>query len=231
MTNAALEASTGVKASGHAYYRLPDGSISSGGAGDVEMVWLRRGGWERLDAYGIFFMDGIYMANHPYEPILMRGGEKEFSPHQIITEGMWQNPPLVPGCNQVISDAHKRHTSACMRTAWAPTWPQVDPSTPRAFPFNFCERALPTVQARDQHESVAHKEEKGQIRSGEHLANAMLRGFGQQSSPESPAPHIAPSAALDVRELLGGIKLTKAQRAQLAEKGVLVEVNDGNEET
>ena len=55
--------------------------------------------------------------------------------------------------------------------------PQIDGLGLTPVPCQLCERILPTEIARNQHESVAHAKEKGEVRMGEALADALVRGL------------------------------------------------------
>ena len=166
----------------HLYYRLPDGSIDHGSADPVEQRRLMEGGWVPLPQYGRLDILYVYIGWHPLEPLFIRGGAKELSAEQVIANGYWQNPPKIPGCRIVLNPDHVHHKAECWVGAEEVAFPQVPPDTPRSFICTFCRRAFPVEMARDQHASVMHQKEQGDLRAAEMMAKALgeaMRGVGR----------------------------------------------------
>jgi len=200
----------------YGYYRQPNGWITVSPASDLDELHYTRRGWTRLSRYGRIEMSAEYAADHPLEALLMLGGAKELSREQIIESGLHLNPPLIPSCKTPLSQAHPRHTHGCMDGAKPAHFPQINKTDLIPYPCTFCERVLPTKEALDQHESVAHKEEKGEIRGGQAIADALIRGFGG-TAPAVTQP--------DILSVLSKVGLNKTQRAALAAAGVILEGN------
>ena len=173
----------------YAYYRQPNGWITVSPGTELEELWYRKEGWEPLPEYGRLEMGNEYAANHPLERLFMLGGAKELPVDQIIKMGLHLNSPLVPVCERRLDQHHKRHAAACWVGAKPVEFPQLK-NPPKALECRFCDRNnLPTEQARDQHEGVAHKEEKGEIRMGETLAGSLVEGLREG---QTPVPSIHP---------------------------------------
>ncbi len=169
----------------YGYYRQANGWITVSVVTDLEELKYRREGWEPLHQYGRFDMTTEYAADHPLEQLFMFGGAKELIPEQIIQCGLHLNPPLVPTCRHRLDQDHKLHTAACFEGARPVEFPQIEGMDIEPRPCRFCENApYPTDAARNQHEKVCHKEEKGDIRTGETLAAAMVKGL-TPASPEA----------------------------------------------
>lgn len=160
----------------YGYYRQPNGWITVSPATDLEELKYRREGWEALTRYGRIEMSTEYAADHPLEALFMFGGAHELSVEQIIESALHLNPPLVPRCRQPLNQFHKRHTAPCWQGAEAVSFPQLE-SPPPGLNCRFCDRVLPTEEARSQHESVMHQKEKAEIRSGEALATSLVQGL------------------------------------------------------
>ena len=196
MTNAIAEAqarglSLRIRPS-YGYYRQPNGWLTVSPASDLDELHYTRKGWTRLGQYGRIEMTAEYAADHPFEALFMLGGVHEFSREQIIESAMHLNPPIVPGCRTPLSQNHPRHNGVCMATAYTVEFPQITEADLVSFQCRFCQRApFSTDLARDTHEGVMHKEEKSDIRTGETLAAAMVKGL---SGPvkETAAPVEAP---------------------------------------
>ena len=163
----------------HIYYRQPNGWITSGAASLIERAKFMAEKWEPLDRYGRLDVHYPYTNNHPFEALFQRGGAEEMCVEQIIANGFWQNPPEIPGCNIAISPDHMSHDEVCWADHRTVEFPQVPVDTPKYFTCQFCPAMynLPTEQARNQHENVAHKKEKSELRTGEALANALTKGL------------------------------------------------------
>ena len=163
------------------YYRQPDGWITASPATNTDELQYRRSGWVPLTEYGMFEMSTPYMVNNPLEPLFMRGGAHELTVDQVVKQGLYLNPPVVPRCGIALGQDHKRHTRACMSGAKRVEFPQMAGRDTDGFTCTFgCGRPpFPTAEARDQHASVMHAPEKSDERTGNSLAEALLKGFGQ----------------------------------------------------
>ncbi len=82
----------------YGYYRQPNGWITASPATNSDELRYRRGGWEPLTQYGYFEMSTPYMANNPLEPLFMRGGAHELPADQVLKQGLYLHPPVVPRC-------------------------------------------------------------------------------------------------------------------------------------
>ena len=166
----------------HMYYRLPNGWIDYGSVDPVEQRRLVEGGWVPLPQYGRLDILYVYTGAHPLEALFIRGGAGALSAEQIIASGYWQKPPKIPSCRTVLNPAHMRHKTECWAGAEEVTFPQVPSDTPRSFICTFCRRAFPVEMARDQHASVMHQKEQGDLRAAEMMAKALgeaMRGVGR----------------------------------------------------
>src|SRR3990167_8933770 len=168
------------------YYRQPNGWVKPAAATDLEQLQYIREGWEPLTRYGRLEMMTRYSANHPLEALFAAGGAKELPIDQIIEQGLYISPPLIPNCRQSLNQYHKGHTAACWAGAKPVHFPQLDGvDVAGPFPCSICGNEKPTIKARDQHELVAHKDEKGDIRTGQVLADAMLKGLAPRVSGDA----------------------------------------------
>lgn len=165
------------------YYRQPNGWLTGSPATEIEELKYRREGWEPLLQYGRFMMDNDYMADHPFEPLFIRGGAHEFSLEQIVQSGFHLKPPVVPTCGRPLHQYHPIHRATCWVGAKPVVFPQLDGKQFEDFSCRFCGEAKATKQVRDQHEAVAHKKEQGEVRTGEALAAALLKGLQGVSVP------------------------------------------------
>lgn len=165
------------------YYRQSNGWITVSPATELEELSYRKENWVPLTRYGRVEMTTEYMAEHPFEPLFMGGGAKEMPVEQVIEMGFAMNPPLVPVCKTRIDQFHKHHTRECWEDAAPVIFPQLV-GTLVIGPFNctVCNKALPTEKARDQHEGVAHRPEKSDIRTGQTLAESLAAALRPQSS-------------------------------------------------
>lgn len=173
----------------YGYYRQPDGWITVSPATNTDELRYRRGGWEPLTQYGRFEMASPYMANHPLEPLFMRDGAHELTVDQVVKQGLYIDPPVIPRCRTPLGAEHKRHTRNCMNGAPKVEFPQVADLKelgPFSCPFGCGRNDLPTVAARDQHASVMHGPEKSDERTGKSLAEALILGLGGKN-PADPA--------------------------------------------
>lgn len=176
----------------HAYYRQPNGWITVSPITELDELRYRREGWEPLPQYGHVEMTTEYVVDHPLEVLFMFGGAHELPVDQIIEMGLHLNPPLVPTCGKRLSQSHKKHNANCWVDAEPVSFPQLKES-PSGFPCRFCDRLpFPSEKARTQHEGVMHKDEKGDIRTGETLADSIVRGL--KGAPETPQERRLPYA-------------------------------------
>jgi len=161
----------------YGYYRQPDGWITVSPMAAIDLARYEEEGWTPLRQYGFMEMNTEYAADHPFEALFMFGGAKEMPAAQIIGMAFHLNPPVVPSCGRRLDQNHKHHNRACWVDAQPVSFPQLtDP--PKGQPCRFCERPpFPTESAREQHEAVMHKDQRGEIRTGEVLADALVRGL------------------------------------------------------
>lgn len=176
----------------YGYYRKADGWITVSPATELEELTYGRDGWKLLHEYGRIEMGNEYAADHPLERLFQLGGAKELPKDQIIKMGLHINSPLVPVCAKRLDQFHKRHVPTCWKGAKPVKFPQLK-NPPKALVCTFgCGREnLPTEEAKQQHESVAHKEERSDIRMGETLANSLTQGIAGLTGSGQPytCPH------------------------------------------
>lgn len=211
----------------YGYYRQPNGWITGSAVTMLERVQYEQEGWEHLPNYGRFEMANPYAANHPLEQLFMMGGAHELPVAQVIESGLALNPPLIPACKTLLTQFHKRHNADCMVGAQPVEFPQLEGVDVNydGFKCNFCTDVRPTMEANDQHEGVAHKDEKANIRTGEVLGDKIAEGLGRAlGNGATAAPEAAPVDVKDARsvvmDVLKGMKLNKAQRKALLAKGI-----------
>jgi hypothetical protein len=211
----------------YGYYRQPNGWITVAVTTMLERMKYEREGWESLDRYGRFDFNNVYAANHPLEGLLMKGGAHELTVEQVVESGMWMDPPLIPVCGQHRTQLHPRHLAGCWRGAQAAEFPQVPADTPRSHECRLCGAQKPTEAARDQHEAVAHKDERGDIRTGQALADAIVSGLRGGSDAPPDACNLHPGGCPegshgpgDVLSVLAEVGLNKRQIEALRERGL-----------
>lgn len=157
------------------YYRQPNGWITVSPITRMERLKYTEEGWQYLEKYGVFDMT-TYTANHPFEGLFMFGGAGEMSAEQVIATGLYIDPPLVPRCRQHLTQFHRSHTRDCWVGATRVEFPQLA-NVPQGvlgpFVCDFCKRKLPTAEARQQHQSVAHSKELGNITTGRSLGDSL----------------------------------------------------------
>lgn len=162
----------------YGYYRQPNGWITVSPMAELDELHYRQRGWEPLKQYGRFDMATEYAADHPLELLFLRGGVRELSREQIIESALHLNPPKIPGCGQPLTQYHKRHGPSCWQSAQPVEFPQLTEADYETFPCRFCERdPFPTIKGRDSHETVMHREERTEIRSGEILGKSIVEGL------------------------------------------------------
>lgn len=162
------------------YYRQPNGWITISPITQMERMNYTDQGWTHLPDYPSFDMSP-YVANHPFEALFMFGGAHEMSTDQLLQTGLYMNPPLVPTCRESLTQFHRAHTPRCWVGAKNVEFPQmadVAGALIGPFPCDFCDRSLPTVEGRDQHQSVVHKERLGDMQTGKSLGTSLAEALG-----------------------------------------------------
>ena len=203
----------------YGYYRQPNGWITVSVTSPMEKLAYLEEGWQLLP-YGVFDMTTGYTADHPFELLFINGGAKELPVDQVIAMGFHYKPPKIPRCRMAIDQRHKKHKPSCF--PFVPVqFPQLEGVDAREWLCNFdtCGRSVagdgfPTNAAKNQHESVMHREEKNNIRTGQVLAESLLRGFGRAPMDKS------------VLDILKDAGLTVSQKKALAAAGVSVGGSD-----
>lgn len=169
----------------YGYYRQSNGWIKYATVTRLERLKYEEQGWKCLAQYG-FFDPTPYTSNHPLEGLFMMGGAKELPVDQIIQMGLYIDPPLVPVCRQHLTQYHRAHGEECWIGAQQVVFPQlagVNPELIGPFVCDFCQRKMPTKQARQQHQSVMHADELGDIQTGSSLGKALAEAMGKASVP------------------------------------------------
>lgn len=168
----------------YGYYRQPNGWIKPAVVTELEELKYRREGWTPLPQYGRFDMGTGYAADHPLELLFMNGGAPELCEDQVRQQGLYMNPPVIPTCRQALTQQHKRHAPACWVGAKPVQFPQVaNMKDLGPFPCRFCTRSSATIEGRDQHEKVIHRDEKGNIQMGETLGGTLAEALGTPGTP------------------------------------------------
>lgn len=170
----------------YGYYRQSNGWITVSPITRLERVRYIEEGWTHLQQYGAFDMSP-YVAAHPFEALFMFGGVEEMPVEQVIQTGLYLDPPLLPRCRQHLTQFHRGHGPGCWMGATRVVFPQLakaDPSLIGPFLCDFCDRQMATIQAREQHQSVAHKELLNNLRAGRSLAEALRPNDGSTRTRE-----------------------------------------------
>ena len=186
----------------YGYYRKSDGWITfSPNTATARMRYMEEG-WEYLHAYGAFDVTP-YTIGHPFEGLFMFGGAKEMPVEQVLQTGLYIAPtPLMPVCRQHLTQYHRAHNAGCWRGAKRVEFPQLAGLAPERigpFPCNFCDRKLPTEQAKTQHQSVAHTQPVGNLQLGQALGDtlaAALKSIGGKDAEAQQARIAELEAAL-----------------------------------
>lgn len=168
----------------YGYYRQPNGWITVSPITTFERVKYIGEGWTHLNQYGAFDVSP-YVINHPFEALFMFGGVQEMCADQVIRTGLYLDPPLVPTCRQQLTQYHRGHNPACWLGAKRVQFPQlanVDTSELGPFPCAFCERQMATIEAREQHQSVAHKEALGSLQTGRSLGVSLAEALNKNGA-------------------------------------------------
>ncbi len=219
-TNVDIDSNTKVRPT-YGYYRQPNGWITASPATSTDELRYRRGGWTPLLQYGNFEMGTPYMANHPLEPLFMRGGAHELTEDQIRKQGLHLAPPLVPNCRTTLSQDHMHHERACWANAKPVVLPQLAGMTGlEPFPCSICDRVLPTQEARDQHTTVMHAPEKSDERTGKSLSDALIKGLGGANPllPPSKDEWSAPTNAVAMKGLLAHMEKQQHQLEAMSQE-------------
>ena len=208
------------------YYRQPNGWITRSPSTSLEELKYRRDGWEPLKGYGSFEMSTGYAAEHKFELLFMLGGAHELCDEQIIAEGIYMDTSNVPVCRLPFAQHHPHHTPDC----WVGAKPVVLPQLGRLkqqgllgpFSCRFCDREFAEAKGRDQHSGVMHQEQQGQERTGEVLAEALLKGLGGAKDVPVPVEQSAVAAMaqelLAMREELAAMKRAATPRRRGANR-------------
>lgn len=171
------------------YYRQPNGWITFSPITRLERLKYTEEGWEYLAAYGTFDA-GAYTVNHPFEGLFMFGGAKEMPVEQVLQTGLYIDPPRVPRCRQHLTQFHRAHTPDCWRGAKQVEFPQladVPPELIGPFICEFCQRKMPTREARRQHQSVAHSAPLSNIQLGQSLGDTLANALGPPKAESAVA--------------------------------------------
>ena len=222
MANLAQEIGTGVSPRARptfGYYRQPNGWITASPATDLEELRYRKQGWTPLPAYRRFDMASQYAADHPFDALFLLGGAHELSVEQVIANGFNLNPPLAATCRTPLHQYHPNHTADCWRGAQPVEFPQLAGLTVERFTCRFCEAVRPTEAGCEQHENVAHKKERGDVRTGEVMAASLAAGLAPAlagGNQRGAMPDVDQLAAAALQRLLKKVKLTPKQKAALS---------------
>ncbi|MGH8359324.1 MAG: hypothetical protein ACRESF_17710 [Pseudomonas sp.] len=174
------------------------GRIGYEGAEKIKRV---REGYKPLDAYGAFKVQP-YHQDHPFEVLFVRGGAKDMPLQQVIDQGFYFRPPLIPRCGATFGETGHppnrktlRHTERCWQGATTVVFPQLTGSTveeregPYACKWCADETGEPKLFARQrglrQHESVVHLDEIGSDRLGAQLIKGLGGGQAGPSNTEA----------------------------------------------
>ncbi len=204
----------------HGYWRKANGEITVSVNSEMEELAYRREGWTPLFSYGFFDMSSSYTANHPFELLFMKGGAAELPVQQVIDLGFHINPPTVPNCGIGIGQGHATHGAGCWRNPRVVTFPQLEGSDAHAWPCRFCDEVRGTEAGRNNHEIVAHKDERGELRSGAVLADNLVTGL-TKALQGAQQPVAAPAGGQEVLDVLVGVGLNKAQLKALVDAGLI----------
>ena len=199
------------------YYRQPNGWITVSPNTRLERLKYTEEGWEYLEHYGAFDMTG-YSINHPLEGLFMFGGAKELPVEQVVQMGFYIDPPLVPRCQQHLTQYHRAHRQECWRGAKKVVFPQLD-GVAVAGPFvcDFCGRKMPTQKARDQHQEVMHATPMNNIQLGRSLGDTLGGILGQgRTAPVAVATPVA-AAMPDNAGLLQELEALKKYKTKVEE--------------
>ena len=197
----------------HGYYRQPNKWIKPAVTTALEELKYRREGWEPLPQYGRFDMNNAYAADHPLELLLINGGAKELCEDQIRQQGLHLHPPIVPTCRRALTQNHPLHNPVCWIGAEPVKLPQLE-SMKDLEPFicRFCDRQSATDQGREQHESVMHRAEKGNIRTGETLATSLTKGLAGQGKGQSQDQSMTLDALTTLTKEITKLKRTRTRK-------------------
>ncbi len=203
------------------YYRQRNGWITISPITQLERVNYIARGWTHLAKYGAFDMSP-YVANHPFEALFMFGGVEEMPAQQVLETGLYIDPPMIPRCMQHMTQYHRGHTAACWRGAEPVHFPQLatlDPKLVGPFACEFCQRKLPTESARKQHQSVAHAEEIGNLRTGQSMGKSLAEVLNAKPvQPSDSTAELRDTVARLERQVAGMSRPEKATRRRRTAK-------------
>lgn len=229
----------------HVYYLDAKGWVTMGPATRIERSKLEDEGWKPIPGIPAFDVAHFWTANHPFETLFQFQGAKYMPVQQIVEMGYHFNPPLVVACGQPQTEKHN-HDGKCYEGARSVVFPQLRGlELEGPFICEYCARDnLATKKAFDQHMEVAHKDERGDLRTGNalasHLAQALLPTLTAGSLPKVTILEAdTEQAALEIRTRAEAIEslltvlqraggLTPEQQAALINSG-MVEVEDSAE--
>lgn len=193
------------------YYRQPNGWITVSVATTVERMQYIEQGWTPLLQYGHVEMTTKWAADHPFEALFLAGGAHELPAAQIIELGYYFNKPMLPSCGRRLNQYHKLHNPGCFQNMQPVVFPQLDGYNLQPWKCRHCSEVRATEAGRDQHETVAHKTEKGDIKMAESLAAAL----NQRDEP-TPTTAQPVNVAEELEALRAEIAALKAKRGRRA---------------
>lgn len=218
MVMAAIQDSIQTKGGLWGYYRQPNGWITTAITTTLERMSYIQEGWTPLPQYGLVELTTKWSADHPLEALFIAGGAKELPIDQIIESGMHLNLPLIPVCGRRLNQYHKLHGPGCWIGAQPVRFPQLEGMDVPAWPCRHCTEIRATEEGRKNHETVAHKEDKGDIKMAEALAAAL----NKREAPSLVDMAETIAAALDRRAGSGApVSLTDEVAALRAEVAYL----------
>lgn len=202
----------------YGYYRQPNGWVTVSPNTRLERAKYIEEGWQYLDQYGAFDMT-TYGVNHPFEGLFMFGGAKEMPVDQVLATGLYIDPPLVPRCRRHLTQHHRGHNSDCWRGAKRVEFPQLDGvAKDRIGPFvcEFCNRKMPTRQAKEQHQSVVHATPLNNIQLGRSLGDTLAGALATARTGSVVADPATEALQARIAELEAEQAETEKRRAVMA---------------
>lgn len=192
------------------YYRKPDGDITFDVTSPMERLHYLEEGWKYLPEYGSFDATTEYTANHPFETLFLFGGAEAMPVQQVIDNGFHVWPPEIPGCKRALDQSHKRHSGVCWSNKRVVKFPQLAGSGAKAWPCTFCAEVRATEAGIENHMTVVHRQERGEMRGGEAIAAAIVKGL---TPPQDDASRLL--------AVLNAVGLNKSQRSALVKAGLI----------
>ena len=175
------------------YYRQPDGWIGVAITTQIERLQYMEEGWIPMPEYGLVEMTTKWATDHPLETLFINGGAKELPLEQVVEMGLHIYPPKMPNCGRRLNQYHKLHGVRCWVGARPVQFPQLEGLDIQPFKCRHCKEIRATEEGLQNHETVAHKTEKGDVKMGEALAAALTQGLRPIMQPTSSDNGIAPS--------------------------------------